>query len=151
MKKIISVVSALCILNLLLGCSQTRLLTVSDLKFQNKISEYVILHTPGRKYILDYYSFREQTLEGNLKKFKSQKGMHLHVYRKSGINYKLDEDALLSVSIDYSDINKIEYKRTILTRTVFMTAGIITGAVLISGIAGILTDQPIWLYNFGEN
>ena len=73
MKKLISLVIAFCILNLSLSCSQPKILTVDNLKYQNKISEYVILHTPDRKYILDQYSFREQSLVGSLKKFNNWK------------------------------------------------------------------------------
>lgn len=151
MKKAISLLTAFCILNLTLGCSQSRILTVDNLKYQNKISEYVILHTPDKNYILDNYSFREQSLEGNLKKFKSKKGSFIHVYSTSGINIKLDEITSVPLTVAYKDIKEIKYKRTVIGKTFLLTAGIITGAILISVFVEILTGQPIWLHNISEN
>ena len=142
MKKVISISLAICMLNLSIGCSSTKTLSINEVKlYSSSATDYLILHTAKKIYQLHDYKFGNQFLEGNLKKFKLKNGYFVHVYTKLDININLENNTTEPLQLELKNIHKIEQRKTNIAMDILKAAGITIGTVPLIGIIALLTGS----------
>ena len=135
MKKFVSILLCYCILILPTGCHTSKLLTADEAEAKTGTQNYLILHTPNRKYKIFNYKFTKDSIEGDLRIFSPGKSKTINLYTEMNFDIKLSRDSSEFVSISKSNISKITYMEFSSGNTILAVIGILGVLVGIAAIA----------------
>lgn len=128
MKKI-KLIPALIIL-LFTSCATMQSTTLEKSSEQRIEADYLVLHTPGKIYMLTDYQFSDDFLTGELKKFKGRKNNVLHVYTNQLSIHDLTYQSSIAFEIPRNQIRKIAYRKFSLGKTLALTGSIIAAGII---------------------
>lgn len=124
MKKVISILLAICILIIPSGCRSNKDLTMQ--KASRKVHyNFLVLHTPENVYDLYNYKYKRGILVGQLRKSSYHKKKTIHVYTNQKLNIEPSLDSYQKVYIEKSDI-ALTSRRKLQERKIVQKAGIIS-------------------------